>query len=56
MGPSADTLLNRFTVKVKFRHMQVLVKLAEVGSMRRAAQAVNMTQPAIRSSWIMGIT
>lgn len=27
--------------------MQVLVKLAEVGSMRRAAQAVNMTQPAI---------
>jgi len=47
MPPSADTLLNRFTVKAKFRHMQVLVKLAEVGSMRRAALAVNMTQPAI---------
>ncbi len=47
MPPSANTLLNRFTVKAKFRHMQVLVKLAEVGSMRRAAQAVNMTQPAI---------
>jgi DNA-binding transcriptional LysR family regulator len=27
--------------------MQVLVKLSELGSMRRAAQAVNMTQPAI---------
>ena len=27
--------------------MQVLVKLTELGSMRRAAQAVNMTQPAI---------
>lgn len=47
MPPSANTLLNRFTVKAKFRHMQVLVKLAEIGSMRRAAQAVNMTQPAI---------
>lgn len=47
MPPSANTLLNRFTVKAKFRHMQVLVKLAEVGSMRRAAEAVNMTQPAI---------
>jgi DNA-binding transcriptional LysR family regulator len=47
MPPDANTLLNRFTVKAKFRHMQVLVKLAEIGSMRRAAQAVNMTQPAI---------
>lgn len=47
MPPNANTLLNRFTVKAKFRHMQVLVTLAEVGSMRRAAEAVNMTQPAI---------
>lgn len=47
MPPSASTLLNRFTVRAKFRHMQVLVKLSELGSMRRAAQAVNMTQPAI---------
>lgn len=47
MPPSADTLLNRFTVKAKFRHMQVLVKLVEIGSMRRAAEAVHMTQPAI---------
>ena len=47
MPPSASTLLNRLVVKSKFRHMQVLVKLAELGSMRRAAKAVNMTQPAI---------
>lgn len=47
MPPDANTLLSRFTLKAKFRHMQVLVKLAEIGSMRRAAQAVNMTQPAI---------
>lgn len=47
MPASANTLLNRFTVRAKFRHMQILIKLAELGSMRRAAQAVNMTQPAI---------
>lgn len=45
--PNAETLLNRFVVKAKFRHMQVLVKLTELGSMRRTAQAVNMTQPAV---------
>ena len=44
---NADTLLNRFFVKAKFRHIQVLIKLAELGSMRRTAEAVNMTQPAI---------
>ena len=47
MPLTASTLLNRFTLKAKFRHMQVLVKLTELGSMRRAAHAVNMTQPAI---------
>ena len=47
MIPSADTILSRFVVRAKFRHMQVLVKLAELGSMRRAAEAINMTQPAI---------
>lgn len=47
MSPNANTLLNRFTLKTKIRHMQVLVKLTELGSMRRTAQAVNMTQPAI---------
>lgn len=45
--PNANTLLNRFTAKAKFRHMQLLIKLAELGSMRRAARAVNMTQPAV---------
>lgn len=47
MPPNATTLLNRFIVRAKFRHMQVLVRLAELGSMRRAAKAVHMTQPAI---------
>lgn len=47
MPVSAETLLNRFTTKAKFRHMLVMIKLSELGSMRRAALAVNMTQPAI---------
>ncbi len=45
--PSASTLLNRLLVRAKFRHMIVLVKLSELGSMRRAAQATGMSQPAV---------
>ncbi|KQI67457.1 hypothetical protein AN189_15040 [Loktanella sp. 3ANDIMAR09] len=47
MSLTATGLRNRFTLRAKFRHMQVLVTLAELGSMRRAATALNMTQPAI---------
>lgn len=45
--PSADTLMSRLLMKAKVRHMQVLVTLAEIGSMRRAADALHMTQPAV---------
>jgi len=44
---NASNLLNRFLLRAKFRHMQILVVLADLGSMRRAAQHLNMTQPAI---------
>lgn len=44
---SASILLNRLTLRAKLRHMQILVALAELGSMRRAAQHLGMTQPAI---------
>lgn len=47
MPPSSTALLQRFVVKAKFRHMQILVKLSELGSMRRVAEDVGMTQPAI---------
>jgi len=47
LPPSASSLLNRFTLRAKFRHMQVLLTLAELGSMRKAAKHLNMTQPAI---------
>ncbi len=44
---NASSLRNRFMLRAKFRHMQILVVLADLGSMRRAAQHLNMTQPAI---------
>ena len=47
MTLTADALLRRFMLKAKLRHLQVLMKLAELGSMRRAAQDLNMTQPAV---------
>ena len=47
MPPDASTFLNRFMVRTKLRDMQILVRLIELGSMSRAAQASNMTQPAV---------
>lgn len=47
MSVNASTLLNRFTLRAKFRHMHILIGLAEFGSMRKAAIQLNMTQPAV---------
>ncbi len=47
MDPSAPVLLNRLLARARFRHLQALVKLAELGSVRRAAQAIGLTQPAV---------
>ncbi|UOA32798.1 HTH-type transcriptional regulator GbpR [Sulfitobacter sp. DSM 110093] len=47
MGLNASILLNRFTLRAKFRHMHLLIALAEFGSMRKAAIQLNMTQPAV---------
>ncbi len=43
----ASVLLNRLMAKARFRHLQVLVRLAELGSVQRTAQSVGMTQPAV---------
>lgn len=43
----ASVLLNRLVAKARFRHLQVLVRLAELGSVQRTAQSVGMTQPAV---------
>lgn len=44
MQPTASALLNRLLARGKFRHVQVLLKLAELGSVQRTAAAIGMTQ------------
>lgn len=44
---SASVLLNRLLARGKFRHVQVLLQLAELGSVQRAAEAVGMTQSSV---------
>ncbi len=46
-APDANILMNRLLLKGKVRHMLVLVRLIELGSMRRTATALNMAQPAV---------
>lgn len=44
---SASVLLNRLLARGKFRHVQVLLKLAELGSVQRTAEAIGMTQSSV---------
>jgi DNA-binding transcriptional LysR family regulator len=44
---TAASLLNRLLVRGKFRHLQVILQLAELGSLRRAAESIGMTQSAV---------
>jgi DNA-binding transcriptional LysR family regulator len=47
MNPNPAVLLNRMLAKLRIRHVQALVKLAELGHVNRTAQALGMTQPAV---------
>lgn len=47
MPHSASTFLNRLLARGKFRHVQVLLALAELGSLQRTATAIGMTQSSI---------
>lgn len=47
MPASALVLLNRLLAKARFRHLQVMVRLAELGSVKRTAESIGMTQPAV---------
>ena len=47
MQHSASSLLNRLLARGKFRHIQVLLRLAELGSVQRAADAIGMTQSSV---------
>lgn len=44
---SASVLLNRLLVKGRLRHLQLLVKLIELGSAKRTAEALHISQPAV---------
>ena len=45
--PTASVLLNRLQAKARFRHLQVLVRLGELNSIRRTAEALGLSQPAV---------
>lgn len=47
---SASSLLNRLLARGKFRHIQLLLKLAELGSVQRTAAAIGMTQSSVTQS------
>ncbi|MBC5784613.1 LysR family transcriptional regulator [Ramlibacter sp. USB13] len=47
MPDSASALLNRLLARGKFRHVQVLLHLAELGSVQRTADAIGMTQSSV---------
>lgn len=44
---SASVLLNRLLARGKFRHIQILIRLAELGSVGRAAEAIGVTQSSV---------
>lgn len=47
MQHSASALLSRLLARGKFRHVQVLLQLAELGSVQRTADAIGMTQSSV---------
>ena len=44
---TATALLNRLLARGKFRHVQVLLRLVELGSVQRTAQAIGLTQSTV---------
>ena len=47
MNLPATVLLNRLLARGKFRHIQVLLRLAELGSVQRTADAIGLTQSSV---------
>lgn len=47
MSESASVLLHRLLARGKFRHIEVLLKVAELGSVQRAAEAIGVTQSSV---------
>jgi len=44
---SASVLLNRLQARARLRHLQVLVKVAELRNLGRSAEALGLSQPAV---------
>jgi DNA-binding transcriptional LysR family regulator len=47
MNLPATVLLNRLLARGKFRHIQVLLRLAELGSVQRTADVIGLTQSSV---------
>lgn len=47
MTTSASVLMNRLQARARLRHLQVLVKLGELGNLKHSADALGLSQPAI---------
>ena len=47
---TASVLLNRLKARARLRHLQVLVSLGELASVRRTAEALGLSQPAVTQS------
>jgi DNA-binding transcriptional LysR family regulator len=47
LPPTSTALLNRLLARGKLRHVQVLLKLAELGSLQRTADAIGTTQSSV---------
>ena len=47
MTTSASVLMNRLQARARLRHLQVLVKLGELGNLRHSAEALGLSQPAV---------
>lgn len=47
LNTTSSTLINRLLLKGKFRHVQVLLKIAELGSVQRTADAIGLTQSSV---------
>lgn len=47
MNPDADAIYRRFAGKAKFRHLSLLIQLHDLRNMKRAAEALGLSQPAV---------
>jgi DNA-binding transcriptional LysR family regulator len=47
MNPDANAIYRRFIGKAKIRHLNLLIQLHDLGNMKRAAEALGLSQPAV---------